>query len=559
MTHRSGTCSFSATMTSMPTKKEVVMLLMTAKADVTRDVDGRSGSIARKHVPHLVFSCPYGNRCRSGGDVVFEKGTGFTNPYKHLRSCISDGDDEHLTKLYFDALQQKRREGLSNPCYDIPIRTTATKRERDMYSYMRIVVLKSLPVSSVWDDEFRSFSSCESKFGEKYFKEVLYKLTELVEGEIARDMCGKKGAIVHDAWTKNGMHFLVRLTKRDETTVSSMNEATEFDTATHINHLDEVFGFFKQDVREWTVCSIADNCAVNKCIARGLRVPHVGCISHKLNLDVNSMVKDMHDLANTIDKVHETMMNCKRRMTNRAMLRNLTQLAPIIHNETRWSGKYHMLRRFATIREQLLAVADTSGATVTIDRRQVFKRQVEAYVKMLHEIDTNREESGSHWWGCKLRNKHIAIDATTAPNAIFEQGVVKIQRCREAAMTVNEKNACRKLLLENVTDGVGLEGESILNRISENKRRCINKQTKYINCDFIIGSVAEVERLWSIAGNILCDNRMRMTPLLFEALVFLKVNKKYWDLNLVRKAMQNARSDRVQGRIAEENELTGLL
>lgn len=57
-----------------------------------------------------------------------------------------------------------------------------------------------------------------------------------------------------------------------------------------------------------------------------------------------------------------------------------------------------------------------------------------------------------------------------------------------------------------------------------------------MNFSFILGSVAEVERLWSIAGNILSNNRKKMSPLFFESLLFLKVNRNYWDLALVLEA-----------------------
>ncbi len=53
-------------------------------------------------------------------------------------------------------------------------------------------------------------------------------------------------------------------------------------------------------------------------------------------------------------------------------------------------------------------------------------------------------------------------------------------------------------------------------------------RTSTLIATFILGSAAEVERLWSVAKNVLKDNRKSMTPLLFEALLFLKVNNSYW-------------------------------
>ena len=51
----------------------------------------------------------------------------------------------------------------------------------------------------------------------------------------------------------------------------------------------------------------------------------------------------------------------------------------------------------------------------------------------------------------------------------------------------------------------------------------------YGNCDFIYGSAAEVERLWSVAKHILADERKgMMEPMMFETLIYLKLNEEYW-------------------------------
>ena len=61
--------------------------------------------------------------------------------------------------------------------------------------------------------------------------------------------------------------------------------------------------------------------------------------------------------------------------------------------------------------------------------------------------------------------------------------------------------------------------------------------TGYVDCDFILGSVAEVERLWSLVSYILPDHRKSMQPIHVEALVFLTVNESYWDKALVLEAI----------------------
>ena len=88
----------------------------------------------------------------------------------------------------------------------------------------------------------------------------------------------------------------------------------------------------------------------------------------------------------------------------------------------------------------------------------------------------------------------------------------------------------------------------------------ITKASPYKNVGFICGSAAEVERLWSICKYILTNVRSRMTPNLFEALVFLKVNHEYWDTRSVQLAydqsLKESQSAKVQSMVNEDEEFS---
>ncbi len=85
---------------------------MEKKADCLRDVNAKHGGKTRKNVPLYVFSCPLGVNCRAGGHVYVEKGAGYGNPFKQLIACMSDGNGDHLFKIYNDALDFIRRSGI---------------------------------------------------------------------------------------------------------------------------------------------------------------------------------------------------------------------------------------------------------------------------------------------------------------------------------------------------------------------------------------------------------------------------------------------------------------
>ncbi len=79
--------------------KDLVQLLMTPSGEEARVIRARDGSSVRR--TFLVYSCPRQEQCTEKGLFCFEKGTGFTNPYNHLKTCISGGDESHLSSVHF--------------------------------------------------------------------------------------------------------------------------------------------------------------------------------------------------------------------------------------------------------------------------------------------------------------------------------------------------------------------------------------------------------------------------------------------------------------------------
>ena len=59
----------------------------------------------------------------------------------------------------------------------------------------------------------------------------------------------------------------------------------------------------------------------------------------------------------------------------------------------------------------------------------------------------------------------------------------------------------------------------------------------YISLDVLPGTSVNCERLFSLAQFILLDTRKRTSPKLFEALILLKVNRSFWNVFMVGKAM----------------------
>lgn len=149
------------------------------------------------------------------------------------------------------------------------------------------------------------------------------------------------------------------------------------------------------------------------------------------------------------------------------MLRSLTKLSPVVLNVTRWSGKYRMLESFVQICDKLIEVVKKEGSTVFMDKSEGFAHQVKKFAKILSEINVITLElqtrgatlsdcrfsidtltdavydglsnADSSFYGCNLHTNYITIDSSIATEALFESGVVKIQRNETCSLNSEEK------------------------------------------------------------------------------------------------------------------------
>ncbi len=195
-------------------------------------------------------------------------------------------------------------------------------------------------------------------------------------------------------------------------------------------------------------------------------------------------------------------------------------------------------------------VVGTEGTTIATDSNTAFKRNAVKFGNMLREINSvtlllqtengtlaycpifvdslmrdveqYRTDAQSDLCHCHLAKNYLAFDAEIAPKTQFESVVVKIRR-GNATRVSDAENSARENLREpgtSVGNGVSGAAMSVVERIALRKRRRLDESRKYGNCDFILGSVAEVKRLWSVAKDILKDNLKSMPQLLLEAILF---------------------------------------
>lgn len=88
-------------------------------------------------------------------------------------------------------------------------------------------------------------------------------------------------------------------------------------------------------------------------------------------------------------------------------------------------------------------------------------------------------------------------------------------------------------------------------KVTEN----LQKEQRSGNYDFVSGPGPVVEIMWTIIDNIKEITRKRTTTLLFESIIYLRVNERIWDLYIACEVViitRNARIDQRLNRYAKK-------
>lgn len=612
--------------------------------------------------PGYEMDCPKGPGCSKGGVYNWPKSIGFGNPYKHLLHCCYGGKPESLNDAYW--LAYNMRAGADILTY-YPPSGGYSAREESIWQWIELIVFENLPVHAVVSERWRRAlkqNSKDEKVAKATVKKVMYKMVELIEKDIGSQMKRSEvGSLMYDGWTKDSMHFVgviatfmrdypVRkktstvhvqepemvllsvapmerdVDKKDEEDEDEDEDefegnsddhalASSFTAKDQCEHLKKIIRYYGVEFDDWCACLIGDNAAVNIKTSRLCGVPHIGCKNHKLNLEINRMINLDRKLEDSLEKLQRLMVSLKT-MKNSAALDAYTHLRPSLYVKTRWSGKYHVCRKFLKLREYLVAMHEDRENPFRVNTEDrhlllpVFKQTIERYVKMLGFMQLTNEalqqkcikladaqmhldtltcwiaegnasqQTEKHWAkGCHLGGEYIGKDSNKVVNKDFHNGVIKIQDGDASKMTHGEAAAVASLRKDagkvavaasraattvdartSTTHAHGALQIAYNERIDKKRKERADEQYgDYRNCDFILGSAAEIERVWSAAEKILTSDRFRTHPILLETILFLRFNKKYWNKHTVMQAIKLVKEDDSNERYEKEVGSFGLL
>jgi hypothetical protein len=263
--------------------------------------------------------------CNKCGKTKLKSG-GWTNLLNHVRSCVGDS-----FAVEFDSIKPDKARITS-------FVLRVSDAEHDMFKWIEWLVMKNLPLSIVDCPLTRSavrFKPVTSKLLRKH----ILSLCSIMKDDVKKKI-PNRFAIIFDGWTEGTAHYIgvsasysLSSTKADDAvvcqTLLSMRplltgEVNGMTAQDHLLHLSQVLhSYGKSD--ENVICLVGDNCSVNKRMARILRVPLIGCGSHKLNLAITKWISNQPQLEIIIQKVAGVMKKASTLKVS-AQLRKLTNL-----------------------------------------------------------------------------------------------------------------------------------------------------------------------------------------------------------------------------------------
>jgi hypothetical protein len=390
----------------------------------------------------------------------------------------------------------------------------------------------------------------------KYILQLFSEVCEILAKKLPESF-----TVLFDGWTDGSYHYIGVCAayadnghySEDLLAIQPLLDDTKFTAEEHAQYLESTVALYKKSINKNVKCFVGDNCQVNKSLATGLGKPLVGCYSHRFNLAVNRWVKERPGLEDSINCIKKVMKK-GRNLKNAAKLRQLTALKAITDNDTRWTSTFYMIKRFFRLQEELKSIEALEEEMPTTATINIVKRSYDQLEKF-HNITKSLQEKGlSLAEGREIFNgvledypdltHYLADDSAIVHCVDFERGVCKIANGAHSTLTAAERQAVAHLRKfpvseEEVPEGQTLQANPKMTYFEElrlrKKRR--NEPQEYINVQIVQSTSCSIERLFSDSKYILTDYRKSMSPILFQAILFLKKNKYLWNAETVAKAL----------------------
>jgi hypothetical protein len=477
-------------------------------------------------------------------------GNGWSNATSHLKDAHPD---------YFNVMKQCKGDK------SLLSRFFCTKTQ-SVFGWIDLIVDLNLSFKIVTKKSARKHVKLESISRNTLIK-YAEKLCRLTERQITLELPSRFG-LIFDGWSEHGTHFvsmfaryLIEVKDAEKTSTWEAKEvllacSPLFDEAdlgadSHVQLIVNTLELYGKSVDN-VLYITGDNVSTNYRISTELGVPLIGCYSHKFAL---GMKKYMIQYEKHIECIAQVMTKLRGVIRSAKLRERGAKKVPCLRNSTRWSSTFKMLDRFF----YLLPFMDmTDGELLEllpfehIDSLRALNdklRELDEVTVFLQSKKLTLAEASDAFaetlisYPGKGFEKYLSPNATLIRYPVFEQAILKVMREEEAQLTQQEKESLRKFEVETkqaVEEVEDQQPRSIIRRVK--RRRIVNSEgSNYISMNVVTPTSNSCERFFSQCGHVWSKQRKSMSPLHLEMILFLKVNRNFWDQNLVKMAIAESR------------------
>lgn len=435
---------------------------------------------------------------------------------------------------------------------------SVTPKAINIFGWLDWIIMDNLPFSFVENPLTRKYTNLKPICTNTFMK-YMEDLCKEVERVVAKKLPDRFGLAL-DGWGHGSSHFvaLVACCPGNEKFLlafSVFEDETDFSSSNHGKFIESVLDLFGKSVAN-VLFLCGDNVAVNKRLAReDLRVPFIGCASHRLNLAVNQYLQEFEP---QLDQIN-TLMKKLNNYTKAGALRKLIDKSPVTRNKTRWTSTFHMLERYTELYDAHALDAFAGDAEIGpllfkpsdhLKLKDLFGnlKKINGVVIYIQKEDITLSEVNNIFSklvaSYPIMADKIGKKNTIAADPEFESAIVKIMNGKEIDLDPSEKKSVRRLKLELQDDIDNImrevqaqecENEFLSEVITKKPRVTPTNSSQYLDLSFIPPTTDMVERLFSAAGLVMTDLRGSMEPYTLEQVMFLKYNRKLWNLETVAK------------------------
>ncbi|ETP36048.1 hypothetical protein F442_15918 [Phytophthora nicotianae P10297] len=255
-----------------------------------------------------------------------------------------------------------------------------------------------------------------------------------------------------------------------------------------------------------------------------------------LNLAVQAYLQSYKDELDSIPN----LMRKLRTLNHAAKLRAKTSLRPVLRQDTRWSSTYAMVGRYFCLAGFI--EADDEDMCELMPSPRSAKRLLSLlsdlkrieYVSKSLQCETTTILDVRLWFDGLIEvepsfAEYLAPRARIVHSPDFESGCTKVLDGEGAKLTWAESAALEPFAIEHSESEFDSESGSFLAQL-QRKRRRVQKPQEYGLLSLIPPTSNMVERFFSLARVTFGHERHSLSPYTLEMILFLLVNKKYWDV-----------------------------